>query len=134
LHGGLLRTRRAWLGEQGDAAGLALAARLVPQTVCEDEPRLAEMWAALDDWRRAAAERAEANRSRLVGTYRRLAAAVASDRADLAERVVARLHDPDANGVEHEPLRRLLDLAREPGHGRLPALPRPPARPHHPPP
>src|SRR5262249_32285376 len=85
----------------------------------EADPRLKELWAALDDWRAAAAVK-----SGDVDEYLQLAHLLASDRDGFRDTVESRRRTVGVAAWEKPILKRLSDILNRPGPegGRVEAL------------
>src|SRR5205823_1287753 len=118
LHRRMLRTRRRFLRELADRAGQPLPERKAAPPAYEKDPRLSQLWAALDDWRTHAvaesAGRPVEQRLAAREAYFRLAQVLVSDRSRLAAEAEARRSHPLTPAGERQSLRRLATLAQSP--------------------
>jgi ATP-dependent helicase HepA len=118
VHRRMLRTRRRFLRELADRAGEPLPKRDATPPAYENDPRLPQLWAILDDWRtQAVAEAADCPPEECHGAqeaYFLLAHLLVTDRTRLACEAEARLADPTTPPGEHQSLQRLAELARKP--------------------
>jgi ATP-dependent helicase HepA len=118
LHRRMLRTRRRFLRELADRAGQPLPERKAAVPAYEKDPRLSQLWAALDDWRTQAvaesAGRPVGERLAAREAYFHLARILVSDRTRLAAEAEARLFDAKTPAGERQSLRRMATLAKSP--------------------
>ncbi len=117
VHRRMLRTRRRFLRELADRSGEPLPERKAEPPAYEQDERLPELWAVLDEWRtQAAAEAARGyteDRRAAENAYFRFAQLLVTDRSGLTSEAEARLADERTPTAEHHSLRRLADLARK---------------------